>query len=327
MAVIILWFAPNWWLLAAILIGICWQQSGWLAHDYCHHQVFSNRRFNNIFGYFFGNVVQGMSVLWWKDRHNSHHATANVLGNDPDLDNLPIFLWDKSDLPRLLGWKVPFTLLRYQAWYFLPFMTLIRSIWCLQSAAYVIATLPNIENTHFRKMMRPERITLALHYVWLALVLLLLPSIWVVVPFLLVSELLAGFGIGIVVFFNHYACEHFDSFDNGSAWIWDPRMKKHVESKREISRPPTFVELQLRSTRNMAGSPIVDWISGGINYQVEHHLFPTLPRNNLSKASRLVREFCKENSLPYQCDGFWEGTIHTIAHLSKMARLYCQPND
>jgi hypothetical protein len=57
--------------------ALCWQQCGWLAHDFLHHQVFTNRAINDAFGLFFGNFCQGFSVAWWKDKHNLHHAAPN----------------------------------------------------------------------------------------------------------------------------------------------------------------------------------------------------------------------------------------------------------
>jgi acyl-lipid Delta6-acetylenase / acyl-lipid (9-3)-desaturase len=75
---------------ASFLIALSWQQSGWLAHDFLHHQVFKNRRMNDIFGYIFGCVLQGFSVDWWKNKHNTHHAvpnecTENAIAVDPGI--------------------------------------------------------------------------------------------------------------------------------------------------------------------------------------------------------------------------------------------------
>lgn len=71
-------------LAASCLLAACWQQSGWLAHDFLHHQVFKDRRLNNVFGYFMGNVLQGFSVDWWKNKHNKHHAVPNECTDNAD---------------------------------------------------------------------------------------------------------------------------------------------------------------------------------------------------------------------------------------------------
>ena len=69
-------------LAGAFTLALAWQQSGWLAHDFLHHQVFQDRRLNNAFGYFIGNCLQGFSVDWWKSKHNTHHAVPNECTGD-----------------------------------------------------------------------------------------------------------------------------------------------------------------------------------------------------------------------------------------------------
>jgi len=83
---------------AALLMALFWQQCGWLAHDFLHHQVFTSRALNNAGGVFFGNFAQGFSVAWWKDKHNTHHAAPNEVDAkaaavDPDIDTLPLLAW------------------------------------------------------------------------------------------------------------------------------------------------------------------------------------------------------------------------------------------
>ena len=81
---------------SAFLLGLFWQQTGWLAHDFLHHQVFKQRWANNWVGLFLGNVAQGFSADWWKSKHNTHHAAPNELADggdrvvDPDIDTLPL---------------------------------------------------------------------------------------------------------------------------------------------------------------------------------------------------------------------------------------------
>ena len=76
----ILTHAQDTWLeclAAAFMLALCWQQTGWLSHDFLHHQVFQNRTLNTAVGYFNGNLLQGFSVDWWKNKHNKHHAVPN----------------------------------------------------------------------------------------------------------------------------------------------------------------------------------------------------------------------------------------------------------
>lgn len=286
----------GWFYLSALIAGVGWQQLGWLGHDFCHHTVFNNRKYNQWVGFFLGNFMQGFSQTWWKDRHNSHHATTNVLDMDPDIDNIPTLAWSPSDLDRAPEWCKK--IIPYQAKYFLFILPLLRLAWCSESVKFVRMMNTTVYKA-YQDLYPVEAVTLAMHYVWTSLVYYIwMPSFGAFVVWYLIAHLLAGFGIAIVVFFNHYSCEKFDAVLAGN-----------------------FVCLQLYTTRNMSPGPIIDWICGGLNYQVEHHLFPTMPRHNLTKCSALVKRFCEKNKLPYMSCGFVEGTQYVLAFLQQIADL------
>ena len=78
---------------SAILLGLFWQQCGWLAHDFAHHQVFQDRMLNNLFGIFIGNFLGGYSLTWWKGKHNVHHSLPNTWTVDTDINTLPYLAW------------------------------------------------------------------------------------------------------------------------------------------------------------------------------------------------------------------------------------------
>ncbi len=80
-------------LFSALIMAIFWQQCGWLAHDFLHHQVFENRAYNDAMGLIVGNIFQGFSVSWWKDKHCTHHSSPNVHNVDTDIDTMPFLAW------------------------------------------------------------------------------------------------------------------------------------------------------------------------------------------------------------------------------------------
>ena len=98
--------------------------------------------------------------------------------------------------------------------------------------------------------------------------------------FVLLSELFCGVFLGFVFIQSH----------NGMEVYSDGR---------------DFVASQLASTRNVDGGLFNDWFTGGLNRQVEHHLFPTLPRHNLAEAQKRVQAFCSKHGLYYEarCSG------------------------
>jgi fatty acid desaturase len=198
--------------------------------------------------YLTGNVWQGISVLWWKDRHNKHHANSNTLGQDPDIDSLPVFLWDESDRATFaarFGGSVPWWA-AYQHLYFLPVVSLLQVVWNAASIGFVLRPRQNPSKV-LRGAYKYELATLLLHHAWtLYVAFALTQSILAAVAFVVVSRMVGGICIAAVVFFSHYSCEHFQAKD-----------------ERDWAR------MQIGSTRNCRPSRWMDWFSGGINYQIE----------------------------------------------------------
>merc|ERR1712113_1006962 len=90
-----------------------------------------------------------------------------------------------------------------------------------------------------------------------------------------------------------------------------------------VSRPD-FWKLQVTTTRNITGGhgipqSFVDWFCGGLQYQVEHHLFPGLPRHNLAETHKLVESFCKEWGVTYHEADLVDGSIEVLKHLDKIS--------
>lgn len=291
---------------ACVCLGLFWQQSGWLSHEYCHHCVFSYGPVNTVFNYMTGNVWQGFSVLWWKDRHNKHHASSNTIGVDPDMDNLPAMAWDALDIARLRASYGPRSLfarlISFQHVYFLPFISLLAIIWNLQSLFFV-RSLRDHPNRVLRGKYRVEVATMVAHYAWIAaFCLAYMPNVWAALAFYVAAKLVSGWCIGIIVFFTHYSCEHFDG----------------------VGARPSWVRTQVLSSCNIRPGPIVDWFAGGINYQIEHHLFPSIGRHHFPEARRRVIQFCKEMDIRHEELSFLEGTRRNLAHLKKVASLLNQ---
>jgi len=283
------------WFIGAIILGLGYQQQGWLSHDYCHQQVFQNRRINNFFAYVCGSVFSGYSVNWWKERHNTHHAITNVLDADPDLDNLPLFVWDEKEFPRVQTVPGAASLIPYQQFYFLPWTMTLKLIWNIQSVFFVRSP----HSAAWNRVAKAESMCIILHYTWIVLFsIFCLRSLPVAILFYLISEFVGGAGIANIVFMNHYACEHPETMATN------------------------FVQLQLNTTKNVDPSWWMNWFSGGLNLQIEHHLFPTMPRHNLLKVRPLVQRFCKENRLPYQSSPFRTCMKDILKTLTVMATKF-----
>jgi fatty acid desaturase len=291
----------GWYLTSACFLALGWQQLGWLTHEFCHHQPLKNRRINDYWSLFLGNVTQGFSRNWWKLKHNTHHAATNIIDQDDDIDLAPLIAMVPDDLKR---YKEPLEqlilkIVPYQHLYYTLLLPLLRFSWCSQSIVYVFGA-PISKYKKDRADALGEQVGILLHWSWVLLQLYLLPSNWIRVLYFLISQLGGGFLVAHVVTYNHNSVD------------------KYPENCRLLNN---FAALHILTTRNMNPSPFIDWLWGGLNYQIEHHLFPTMPRPNLTRCSAFVKEFCKEVDLPYLVDDYWTGYAENLRQLENMAKV------
>ena len=283
--------------LSAFFLGVMWQQLGWVSHELLHHSVFDNRALGRGLGWVSGPVLLGFSRFWWNERHNAHHAATNITGADPDIDNLPFLAWSRYDVDRAPANMR--TYMQYQQYYFWAILPFLNVIWALNSVNFVKDIMTSSPYKAYKSHMRNEAIGLALHYTWLSCFLwFTLPSVWVIAWYIFVSKMVGGAFLAFVVFFNHYSCPKIDFGSDAGE---------------------NFVIMQLISTRNLTPGVFTDWFCGGLNYQVEHHLFPTMPRQNLNACSHRLKKFCADHNLPYLCSDFGEGLGFVKEYLTNAA--------
>ena len=299
-------FAVN--MVGAVLLALFWQQCGWLAHDFLHHQVFKNRMYGDLMGILIGNVCQGFSVQWWKSKHNAHHAVPNLHASspdaadgDPDIDTMPILAWTLRMAESAKNSSTGRFLVRWQAFFYFPVLLFARLAWAHQSWVFVYGGWGqhSVKAAHIdrQRMMYPglEKLGLALHYAWLAAVVVHMPLLNALAYFL-VAQTGCGLFLAVVFGLGH----------NGMAVY-------------PADQRPDFWKLQVTTTRNVTSNWFVDWFCGGLQYQVDHHLFPQLPRHNLKKVHALVESFCKEYEVTYHEADMYTGTVEVLSHLSKVS--------
>uniref|UniRef100_A0A183CKL9 FA_desaturase domain-containing protein n=1 Tax=Globodera pallida TaxID=36090 RepID=A0A183CKL9_GLOPA len=282
---------------SALTMGLAFQQLGWMIHEYGHQQHFGSRWWNDACGYVCGNLMQGFSLGGWKEQHNVHHAAPNVDGRDGDLDLLPLWATVGTQLKRVDGTSPLAQLLPFQHLYWTFMLPMLRISWLLQSIQFAVQTRHSFYDIH-RERALVEQLTLALHWTLVLIQYYYLPDNLTRLQYFLVSNLFAGFLIAHVVTYNHYSADKF-AYD-------DPILEN-------------YACLQLYTTRNMRPGLVIDWLWGGLNYQIEHHLFPTMPRHNLKKVMPLVKQFCAENDVPYMVDDYFTGFRLVIEHLRRVA--------
>lgn len=309
-AVLCVCLSTNFWvhMLGAVILALFWQQSGWLAHDFLHHQVFKNRLYGRLMGYLVGNVWQGFSVAWWMNKHNTHHSVPNLHESsadahdgDPDIDTMPILAWSVKMAERAKESKMGQFMIRYQAILYFPVLLFARLAWLQQSWLFVFGGAGQwstkgaqleMKRMKFRTL---EQAGLIGYYLWNLALLAQMPLSHAI-PFVLLSQTACGFMLALVFGLGH----------NGMATY-------------EADKRPDFWKLQVTTTRNVTSNWFTDWFCGGLQYQVDHHLFPSLPRHNFGKVHKLVESFCKEHNVYYHEAGVWDGSVEVLQHLQKVS--------
>jgi fatty acid desaturase len=255
-------------LLAAVYLAAVFGQLAFVGHEAGHRQIFRSRRANNSAGLVLGNLLIGLSIGWWTGKHNRHHAHPNQLGKDPDL-NIPVIAFtagqaaDRRGLRRLI--------IRYQAYLFFPLLLAeavsmhLISIW---------AVLPGTGRAGRRGL---EGALLLVHFAGYLTVVALVMSPTQAIAFIVVQQGLLGLYLGCAFAPNHKGMPVLGEQDSLD-----------------------FLRRQVLTSRNVSGGPLVETLLGGLNYQIEHHLFPSMPRPSLRRCRSLVRAFCVQHELPYR---------------------------
>jgi fatty acid desaturase len=264
-AAMIAWHDSWWLLLLAPVLGVVATQIGFLGHDVGHLQVTRNATRMRLLGILDGNLLGGMSFGWWVAKHNAHHAHPNDLGTDPDVRaGVLIFDADQASGRRgLAGWTT-----RHQAALFFPFL--------LGEAVNLhVASARELVTGGLRHRV-PEAATMAAHYVLYAGLLLLTLTWPQALLFVAIHKGVQGLYLGCSFAPNHKGMPVLDA-DQAA----DPLLR------------------QVLTSRNIRGGPFTDAALGGLNYQIEHHLFPSMPRANLRLAQPVVQRFCADRGIPY----------------------------
>jgi fatty acid desaturase len=272
----------SWWqLVTAAYLAVVFTQMAFVGHDAGHRQLFGSRRANDLVGLAHANLGVGVSFDWWVAKHNRHHSNPNHEELDPDIRITALAFTagqasSKHGLVRLVA--------RYQGWLFFPLLV-------LEAAHLHLASVKAVVGGRGRANA-VEGGLLVVHLVaYLGALWLVLSPLQALV-FLVVQQGLFGLYLGCAFAPNHKGMPTLSAAD-------------------ELD----FVRRQVLTSRNVAGSRLVDWLLGGLNYQIEHHLFPTMPRPNLRRAQPLVRAFCEEHGLAYAEASLFGSYAQAVRHL------------
>jgi fatty acid desaturase len=275
----------SWWQLAnAAVLAIIMAQLGFLGHDAAHRQIFKSGRWNDWASLIIANLFVGISYGWWRNKHNRHHANPNKVDSDPDVTLGAIAITpEQAAQTRLTKWLVS-----HQGWYFFPIM-LLEGL--------------SLRSKGFRRVMHHgpvERRWVEFTFLtarlgcFVALVFLVL-SPGKAAAFLAVELAIFGFYLGSSFAPNHIGMP-----------LVSPSLKLD------------FLRRQVLMSRNISGGLPISILMGGLDHQIEHHLFPSMARPCLRKVQPLVAAYCASQGLPYTQMTLWQSYGAVISYLNSI---------
>jgi len=277
-------------LVTAAYLAIWFGQSGIIAHDTGHRQISRSRRVNAVLGYVHMDLAIGLSFGWWVERHRRHHTYPNDVNRDPDIIN-ELVAFTTAQARGRSSWRR--WICRYQAFLFFPMMFLVQGF--------------AMQFSHVRQLLlwsgyRGRAVELCLltaHAVLYITAVVLVLSPGRALVFVIVHQGLFGTYLGGIIAPNHKGMEALEG-----------------------SRGSDFLLRQLYTSRNIRGGRLMEAIFGGLNYQIEHHLFPSMPIPGLRRARPIVRTFCHRHGLRYVETGLSESYRRVLTSLHAVGRVH-----
>lgn len=275
-------------------------QTNWAQHDYGHSSFAKKPKVNRFIHLFFIGCIKGASSSWWIHLHNQHHAKPNVINKDPDVRIDPVFV---------LGNQTPLKVAEKNA-------------------------------TKKQKFLYPYSIQ---HYLFPFAAAALFPFFFqfTTIKFAIEKRRYWDLASMVPMYLIHFGVTTyvFDSFVKAilyfllirlieSSWFtWVAQSNHVVMDIHDDVSSESWLNLQLRATCNLEKSWFNDWFTGHLNFQIEHHLFPTMPRHNLYKIQPLVMSLCKKHNIPYVVKPMGQAFLDILLSLKKSGLMWQEAYD
>jgi fatty acid desaturase len=262
-----------------VLLAVAYAQLALVSHDLAHKQIFRGRRWSEGLGMIAGNLGIGMSYGWWMNKHTRHHANPNHEEHDPDVSP-DILVWSTRQAEQAKG--VAKFIGGHQALLFFPLLLLEGFSLHVASAR----ALPTVKRRGL------ESVLFWTHVVVYLVAVFLIFSPGMAIAFIALHQALFGLYLGMTFAPNHKGMPMLTGED-------------------ELD----FLRKQVLTSRNVRGGVWLDVLLGGLNYQIEHHLFPNMPTPSLRKAQPIVQQYCEEAGVAYLSASFVGSYAQALRHL------------
>jgi fatty acid desaturase len=252
-------------LFNAAFLAFVFAQLGFIVHDAGHQEIFSRPAGNEAIGLIHSNLLLGFSYSWWLNKHNSHHCSPNHITADPDVD-IPLFAFTKDQAAGKRG--LARLSVRYQHFCFFP-LSLFEAF---------VLKVDSVRFLKRNKVAHPviEVSLLVLHLCWFLGLLYLLLGWPHAILFFLAQQMFLGLYLTLIFAPNHQGMPLLDG-----------------------TKAVNFLREQVLTSRNIKNHPGIDYCTGGLSCQIEHHLFPTMPANKLREVQKIVKSYCASHDVPY----------------------------
>ncbi|MGW7052829.1 fatty acid desaturase family protein [Streptomyces sp. NPDC054887] len=273
----------SWWALAfAPPLTVLWARTAFVGHDAGHAQITGDRRVSLAISLVHSNLLLGMNQAWWNDKHVRHHANPNHVDKDPDV-GVGALVWTQKQAEQRAGFARRLT--RHQARLFFPMLL-------LEGIALKVYGFQYLRRLPVRARLREGSLLVAHLFGYFGFLFAVM-SPGRAVAFALVHHALFGLHLGMAFAPNHKGME-----------MPDPGGERWGHLRRQVV-----------TSRNVRGGVLTDWFLGGLNYQIEHHLFPSMARPNLRLAQPLVRAHCAALGVPYTETGLIDSYRQALRHM------------
>ncbi|XP_044115264.1 fatty acid desaturase 2-like protein FADS2B [Neovison vison] len=292
LAWLMMWHFGNGWLMTifiSFLLLISQMQSFFLEHDSGHLSVFTNSKWNHLMQKFLMSHLKGLSAKWWNNQHFQHHVKTNIYPKDPDIDVGPLFL--VGDLQPVKYGKKKIKFIDYEKQHLYFYMVGVPLF------VPLYFNIKSIQLMYFQRCWED--------IAWI--------SSFYIRHFIMLGPFYGIFGTILLI----YGVKFLES-----AWMTYVTQMSHIPMKMSREENRDWFSTQVLATCNIEQSFFNDWFTGHLNFQIEHHLFPTMPRHNYHKVAPLVRSLCAKHGLPYVSKPMLEAFGDIVRALKKSAALW-----
>lgn len=291
-ACLLLWLWGTGWgptLLCTVLLTVVQAQASWLQHDFGHLSVFKKSNWNHIAQKFIIGHLKGASAQWWNHRHFQHHAKPNIFSKDPDINMVKVLVVGSVQPVEYGIKKIKFLPYQHQhKYFFLVGPPLIIPLVFHLQAMYITVSRRNWEDLAW-----------SLSY-YLRYLLCFVPLYG-----------LSG-SLALLIFVRFLESHWF---------VWVTQMN-HLPMDIDHEKHQDWLNMQLQATCNVEQSLFNDWVTGHLNFQIEHHLFPTMPRHNYHQVAPLVKALCDKHGILYHRKSLSSALVDVYRSLKTSGELW-----